>query len=231
MQEGGRSKEKRQQNQVHNDAIWRQTINYELSTAKNWQQHWGFMREACQEYKQQQQKLCEATGTSLRLPQLPPSAIKPAGALTSSDRRDPRRSSLSDTTKHRPPYASGLPSKLPPGLTETPDSIVGDWLYTYNVPRVIRFRPPVEKYTCPATTSSEIGWSWAGTTEAIKRHDPTRTQHEDPAAIGARDGQSGPERVKVGQKGSFHTLERFGKHARGRRDVLKWWGGARESLP
>ncbi|KAI8807896.1 hypothetical protein BJ742DRAFT_811152 [Cladochytrium replicatum] len=222
MQEGGKSKEKRQQNQVHNDAIWRQTINYELSTAKNWEQNWGFMKDACQEYKQQQQNLCDATGTSLRLPQLPPSIIWPGGVTSSSDRRDPRPSSLSDQSTHPPPYVSGLPSKLPPGLTESSNSIVGDWLYTYNVPRVIRYRPPFEKYTCPATTSSEIGWSWAGTAAAIKRHDPTNALHVDPACT------SESQRI---QKGSFHTLERFGKHARGRRDVLKWWGGARESLP
>ena len=58
------------------------------------------------------------------------------------------------------PHASGLPSKLPPGLSSPSTSLLTDWLYAHNVKRVIAFHLPAEKYTVPATTSHEIGWRW-----------------------------------------------------------------------
>ncbi|KAJ3417492.1 hypothetical protein HDV05_003356 [Chytridiales sp. JEL 0842] len=58
-------------------------------------------------------------------------------------------------------YMSGLPSKLPPGLTtEEDDPILKDWLISYRVPEIIRRRYPAEKYSFPCTTSSDIGWGW-----------------------------------------------------------------------
>jgi hypothetical protein len=46
---GGHSKSAnagKEQNTVHDDAIWRQVIRYELDWSRNWQQKWGFMKES-----------------------------------------------------------------------------------------------------------------------------------------------------------------------------------------
>ena len=109
-------------------------------------------------------------------------------------------------------HASGLPSKLPPGLTSSTDSIISDWLCSHRISRIIKYNDPSEKYTIPVTTSSEIGWPW--------RH----VQHTlgvapDPDLVNGKESP-GPK-----------TLERFGAYARGRGDVMKWFGGCRESLP
>ncbi|KAJ3127821.1 hypothetical protein HK098_005715 [Nowakowskiella sp. JEL0407] len=193
MTEVANKKEKRLSNQVHNDAIWRQTINYELTTAKNWDRNWGFMKEAYQDPKQKQ---------------------------NSKPTKLPRIVKISHTNIN----GSGLPSKMPNGLTKDPDSIVADWLYTYNVDRVIRFHTPKDKYTFPATTSAEVGWMWEGTAEAISGF-----AKEEKSNGNASENDSPTKNTKPSPK--YYTLERFGKQARGRGDVLKWWGGVRESLP
>lgn len=36
----------KEQNTVHDDAIWRQLIRYELDWARNWEDKWGFMKES-----------------------------------------------------------------------------------------------------------------------------------------------------------------------------------------
>ncbi len=106
---------------------------------------------------------------------------------------------------------TGLPSKLPPGLSDSPNSIVSDWLYTSNVSRIINFRFPVEKYKMPATTSQDVGWAW------FEKAQPA-AQADEQVLIRRQCAPQAP------------TLEIFGKHARGRGDVLKWFG-AREALP
>ncbi|KAJ1522428.1 hypothetical protein HK096_002142 [Nowakowskiella sp. JEL0078] len=206
-------KEKRIHNQVHDDAIWRQTINYELTTAKNWDRY--FQKPSGE--------------NNVKLP----------------------------TIATVPSFASGLPSKLPQGLSGS-DTLMADWLYTYNVPRVIRYKSPSEKYKYPPTTSGEVGWMWTGTTKAISKSVPNiiagqennskfkfgcNTDLEDLSKIPKtlsytfdesghfRSVQKGLMNEIQGNKKQYHTLERFGKQAQGRCDVLKWWGGGRESLP
>ena len=39
----------KESNAVHDDAIWRQLIKYELDWARNWQSKWGFMIDAYEE--------------------------------------------------------------------------------------------------------------------------------------------------------------------------------------
>jgi hypothetical protein len=105
------------------------------------------------------------------------------------------------------PHQTGLPSKLPPGLADEKSSVVSDWLFASNVPRIIKYKFPSEKYTLPPTTSHDIGWPWM----------------QKPGDVGVDlDG-----RPKVPQA---PTLEIFGSKARGKGDVLKWFG-AREALP
>lgn len=77
------------------------------------------------------------------------------------------------------------------------------YLYTYNIPKVINYRTPMEKYHMPTSTTQEIGWKW-----------------KSPA---------GDTSEKFPNK--FYTLEKFGRTARGQGDVFKWWGGCKESLP
>ena len=38
-------KGKKEHNTVHEDAIWRQLIKYELDWARSWERKWGFMKE------------------------------------------------------------------------------------------------------------------------------------------------------------------------------------------
>ncbi|KAI8854582.1 hypothetical protein BC829DRAFT_380293, partial [Chytridium lagenaria] len=102
-----------------------------------------------------------------------------------------------------PKHTSGLPSKLPTGLTTDIDNpILGDWLISYRVPEIIKARKPMEKYSVPCTTSSEVGWIWGNSRSKSKN-----------------------EKVR------HHTLERFPREAHGKVDILRWWGGGRESLP
>lgn len=63
----------------------------------------------------------------------------------------------------------------------------------------------------PATTSQDVGWAWFKTT-------PEPVQGDEQVLLRRQCAPQAP------------TLEIFGKHARGRGDVLKWFG-AREALP
>ena len=36
---------KKDHNTVHEDAIWRQLIKYEMDWARNWERKWGFMKD------------------------------------------------------------------------------------------------------------------------------------------------------------------------------------------
>lgn len=101
--------------------------------------------------------------------------------------------------------ASGLPSKLPPGLClEKDDPIVSDWISAYKIPEIIKIRLPQEKYRVPVTTQSEVGWVWGNASK------PT-------AEIKGSTGSG--ERVR------FNTLETFPRESHGKRNILKWWGG------
>ncbi|KAI9093430.1 hypothetical protein DFS34DRAFT_263370 [Phlyctochytrium arcticum] len=177
----------RVKNQVHDDAIWRQTIHYELSTASGWEGQWGFMRDLY--------ALDSVPGKQTRLPPLsstPQKQTKPTGPPG--------------------PYISGLPSLRPPGLTTSPSSFTSDLLAIHDIPRIIRTRYPHQKYTFPATTQMEVGWGWGAPKVVV--------------------GEATAEDVGGGMTDrGMRTLEEFGRFARGQRDVLKWWGGSRESLP
>jgi hypothetical protein len=114
------------------------------------------------------------------------------------------------------PHASGLPSKLPPGLASSSDSLVSDWLYAHKVSRIIAHTLPNEKYTIPATTQQEIGWPWL----RVQSH----------LGLIKENGTLIKTKKEGKMKGPV-TLERYGRHARGRGDVMLWFGGCRESLP
>lgn len=160
--------EKRVRNVVHGDAIWRQTINYELASAKNWEKSWGFIRDA---YKEEQSaKVLDNSG------KLPPIVSK------------------------TDPFASGLPSKLLPGIAQDSDnSIISDWISAYNVSKVQLYRFPASKYTYPATTSTEIGWPWGKNSEYGS---------EENRADNEVDFANRPVKSKYEPK--FYTLEKFG---------------------
>ncbi|KAJ3268561.1 hypothetical protein HDV01_002579 [Terramyces sp. JEL0728] len=179
------TKNDRVHNAVHDDAIWRQTIRYESNTASNWQKNWGFMQQAMIENQKIAQK--EDSRKVSHRPTLP--------AITSNDGR-----------------VTGLPSILPPGLDDEGNGIVSDWMYTSNIPRIIKYRFPSEKYKTPTTTSHEIGWPW--------QKEPIKPIKKPGVSISYN-------RAAIPQADS---LEVYGKHARGQGDVLKWFG-AREALP
>ncbi|KAJ3038553.1 hypothetical protein HK097_003146 [Rhizophlyctis rosea] len=177
--------ERRVRNMVHDDAIWRQTINYELLTANSWEKDWGFMGE-----------LYEKTPTTT--------------------------TKASPKTKLPPIYPSqnlsGLPSKLPPGLTTDQNSTLSDWLLMHDVGRIITSKSPNQKYTFPCTTMQEVGWDWEEDGEGGFKQ----------KSIGSGSGSGSG---KGDSRHRLRTLEKYGRYAEGRKDILKWWGGARESLP
>ncbi|KAI8927346.1 hypothetical protein BC831DRAFT_452551 [Entophlyctis helioformis] len=363
----------RTHNFVHNDAIWRQTIWYELNTAKNWEAHWGFMRDTMIDDEDQGDAKLPPLKEDLQKRAGHGGAVGDAKAAGGNKRKVKAHTQVAVVMD---PKRSGLPAKVPPGLTfsrvaaaaeaagaatsktpsgptssvptapqqggarqppaspptgkpPTDDTIVSNWLYTYNVPRIIKYRFPSEKYTMPPTTSNDIGWPWervqkqmqmpfalqssperfesfedtqkreawdqqrqrdkaamlahkqqlqqqrsmapkpvaAGTAGAAESPGPLPMVPTPPAhaMIGKRKGPQVPRVVKqpaeaemdmddlddeiLGNAGAGrmglegpeitqrrervpapYTLERFGKHARGRGDVLKWFG-PRESLP
>ncbi len=51
MAEAEAATTKKEHNTVHDDAIWRQLIKYELDWARNWERKWGFMKDAHHEKK------------------------------------------------------------------------------------------------------------------------------------------------------------------------------------
>nr|KAJ3418139.1 hypothetical protein HK105_000287 [Polyrhizophydium stewartii] len=289
----------------------RQTIRYELNTAKNWETHWGFMRDTMLT----DAEAGEAAAGGVRLPPLgdarasvgahhrgkreSAAAARAAAAAASAD-----AAMAAAARQVKDPKASGLPSKIPPGLMDATSPIVGDWLCSYNIPRIIHYRFPSEKYTMPPTTATDIGWPWehvqekmrageaceaggggvcgVGRPGALARQDAAkatvtnqlaavtgsdspasaaavaaavlagnaqrfesfedmqeskrkRAQHEaDKKMLARLEKEFGPLGADISHRRTQvptpYTLERFGKHARGRGDVLKWFG-AREALP
>ncbi|KAJ3395885.1 hypothetical protein HDU92_004731 [Lobulomyces angularis] len=192
MAEGGGIKhEKRIHNVVHDDAIWRQTINYELNTAKNWDKSWGFV---CDAYK------------TVDIPE-----------------KNSRLPPLKNKNYSQQPNASGLPSKLCPGLTKDANSLISDWLLTYDTPRIVNYRFPASKYTYPATTSNEVGWPW-GRNSQYGNEEPAKKK------IDNNDNQFQSKPTKNNFPPLYYTLERFGNHARGKQENLKWFGGSLEGL-
>ncbi|KAI9339001.1 hypothetical protein BDR26DRAFT_1007956 [Obelidium mucronatum] len=140
------AKAPRVRNAVHDAAIWRQTVHYELTTAQNWERYWGFMKDAMIENEEAIKRGRLAKGSKTQV--LPP--IKKA---SQPDQKG--------NDKVQPQFTSGLPSKLPPGIVQENDHpIVGDFLTTYRIPEIIRTRLPAQKYRVPCTTSSEVGWIW-----------------------------------------------------------------------
>ncbi|KAI8622668.1 hypothetical protein BC830DRAFT_1162747 [Chytriomyces sp. MP71] len=211
------AKQPRVRNAVHDAAIWRQTIHYELATAQNWERYWGFMKDAMID-NEEAIKAARADKTNKRV--LPP-IHRRGGKLQPKKSEQEQQPAPETVTKHvrpsSPPpmqiHASGLPSRLPPGIVMPKDDpILEDLLITYRIPAVIRSRMPAEKYKTPCTTSSEIGWVWGHSKDATKEFDASKS------GVGAA-------------KAKFHTLERFPREAHGKGDVMKWWGGGRESLP
>ncbi|KAH6592210.1 hypothetical protein BASA50_008200 [Batrachochytrium salamandrivorans] len=256
---------------VHNDAIWRQTIRYELNMANNWESRWGFMRDSMKP---------EAKESFLINQDIPPIQQSKLPALsgqraTSAGKEKPSHIPVecprsSTQQKHVQIHAlpirpltnkamTGLPTKIQPGLrTGTNDEIIGDWLCTYNTPRIIKYRFPSEKYTIPPTTSSDIGWPWERVQQQmgmpfveqrlpdIYRYTGSFEEMQKAKQMAAMVSRQIPETEEENRQGGSgeggeisqartrvpapYTLERFGKHARGRGDVLKWFG-AREALP
>ncbi|KAJ3326074.1 hypothetical protein HDU76_013036 [Blyttiomyces sp. JEL0837] len=148
--------------------------------------------------------------------------------------------SLPPIKSHHPltPLSSGLPSKLPPGLSiNGDDSILEDWLVSYRVPEIIKLRMPQDKYSVPATTNLEVGWVWGNSNKpadliqgvgvGVGSSGSSGGSSDGLNAIGGMSGSGMSEREKV----VYHTLERFPREAHGKRNILKWWGGGRESMP
>ncbi|ORY38192.1 hypothetical protein BCR33DRAFT_720900 [Rhizoclosmatium globosum] len=185
------AKQPRIRNAVHDAAIWRQTVHYELTTAKNWDRYWGFMRDAMIENEESIKSVRQAKGKKHQIlpPIKKPTLPKPTP---------------SPTKNQHPNIHRDFPQNDHP--------IVSDFLITYKVPEIIRTRLPAQKYRVPCTTSSEVGWIWGNAQEEAKPFD-------------------GDTVTGLSRKAKFHTLERFPREAYGKGDVLKWWGGTRESMP
>ncbi|KAI9007403.1 hypothetical protein BC832DRAFT_452677 [Gaertneriomyces semiglobifer] len=145
---------------------------------------------------------------------------------------------------------SGLPSKLPPGLTADPDSYISDLLSAHMVSRIVRTLPPRKKYTYPATTLQEYGWNWEREDEEktalefekqnhadkldrvnpdrpIRREERERLRDKEKAEyIDAMQQKLQEDSHPV--KARFRTLETFGRFARGQGDISQWWGPVRK---
>ncbi|KAI8841685.1 hypothetical protein BC829DRAFT_402317, partial [Chytridium lagenaria] len=120
---------------AHEDSIWRQTVKNELKAAREWEPVWGFMKDLMIEEAKQTPRTIPS-----RYERLPP--IKPITTIST--------------------HASGLPSKLSDTLStsSSPDPIMTNWMTAYDVKSMLKSRLPIEKYSAPATTSSEIGWKY-----------------------------------------------------------------------
>eukprot|EP00842_Homolaphlyctis_polyrhiza_P000048 jgi/Hompol1/1043/HPOL_004599-RA len=200
-------------------------------------------------------KAAENESRKVRLPPLEKAKMKNGKEKASGDTTPVVFTGISFTASEL--SGSGLPSKIPAGLSDEKSSIVCDWLCTYNVPRIIKYRFPSEKYTVPSTTAQDIGWPWERVQEKMKMpyaiQQPERFESFEDQEIARRKKKQSEEDKKaldalakeleqemkggecrIEQKRDRvpapYTLERFGKHARGRGDVLKWFG-AREALP
>lgn len=104
--------------------------------------------------------------------------------------------------------ASSSPSKLPPGLTDDPNSLMSAYLTTYNTKLLKKYYYPTEKYSSPPTTQSEIGWTngrWLDESQLI---------------------QFGK---KADQCATTYVIDRF-KYCRGKGSVFKWWGGGPDAM-
>ena len=143
------------------------------------------------------------------------------------------------------PGGSGLPSLLEPGLRDEKYPILEDWLLAFHTPKLIQFRYPSEKYKTPATTAQDVGWPWIQ--QPLQRKDLESLPRKgndlntsvsqskmDESDVAVSQSKMNDLDVAVSQKRNgvptAYTLERFGRYARGRGDVLKWFG-AREALP
>ena len=105
---------------------------------------------------------------------------------------------------------SPIPSKLPPGLTDDPNSLMSTYLTTYNIKLLKKYHYPTEKYVTPPTTQSEIGWtnaSWLKDAKLVPYGQRRRSE----------------------QFPTTYSLDRF-TYARGKGSVFKWWGGGPDSL-
>ncbi|ORZ31038.1 hypothetical protein BCR44DRAFT_1280581 [Catenaria anguillulae PL171] len=159
----------KEHNQVHNDLIWRQMIQYEYTCASNWEKNWAFMKN--------------------RLPRSYKSN------LSSKDSLPPISHNASSTgPSSTVSQVSVFPIRQRPTTSE---AALGD-IAAYNVRHLIRRHQPQEKYSFPATTAEMYGWQFGD---------------------------------KEKKSTSIQVLDRFARVAPGRVDTLKWWGGARESLP
>ena len=103
-------------------------------------------------------------------------------------------------------------------MTENPDSIIQDWLRTYKVQDIVKYHYPAGKYSYPATTSTEVGWPWGRADQLGKGEEEI-----DKKVNSEVDFDNRACRSKYYPK--YYTIERYGKHAKGQGNVMKWWGG------
>ncbi|KAJ3084998.1 hypothetical protein HK102_000406 [Quaeritorhiza haematococci] len=109
------------------------------------------------------------------------------------------------------PFSSGLPSKLPSGLTATPatpdfpqdvdpetvtpeqlgDTIITDWLRAHAVNKIVRYRMPSDKYTYPATTATEVGWPWGRAGDKTMPYQSTNAISTSKAQAGNTNSRPG----------------------------------------
>ncbi|KNE63138.1 hypothetical protein AMAG_08300 [Allomyces macrogynus ATCC 38327] len=150
-------------------------------------------------------------GTSSSATSKPPTSADGSGGLKLPDL------SSSSSSSRRP---TGLGSaSLYPVRTHigAADGAAGD-IVTYNVKHLVRRVLPEAKYSFPATSATVYGWNWHVNATPV-----------DGAAMAPLDRPAdGNEKVP---RRAPPVLDRFARVAPGRVDTLKWWGGARESLP
>lgn len=79
---------------------------------------------------------------------------------------------------------------------------------SYNLKLLQNYYYPIEKYSKPPTTQSEIGWNWA----PKEKWTPF-----------------GKDYARPDQMIGTYTIDNF-KYGRGKGDVFKWWGGSPDSL-
>ncbi|KAG5457908.1 MAG: hypothetical protein BJ554DRAFT_1971 [Olpidium bornovanus] len=221
----------RVRNVVFDDAIWRQTIQYEEITAKTWESNWGFMKDTLYEDKPSQ--------SAPKLPALQQANPANGGAGRPAPKKtfDPR------FRKYQLPADRFNANE--PVLPALPDEATTNLLMAYDILRVAKKLTPVEKSPYPRTTMQDIGWLWKNVrgykylgvaSKDARGARKEETKDDDQEAGGEEptgEGVTGSGRIPSISKlpSPYVTLEIYGKHARGRDNILRWWGGTRESMP
>ncbi|KAJ1504545.1 hypothetical protein HMI56_001580 [Coelomomyces lativittatus] len=185
--EGSPEKSPKIQNQVHNDAIWRQLIQKEFQCSRDWQTRWSFMTEENYPYSNTTASTSNhslsPTSTSSSFASSTP---KPLSSLDHLASVFPVKQKFSESPAMQDVYTHGIKHTMRRSKN-----------HTYSTSHPI---PPSTSSMChskdlyffPPTSSSQYGWIW----QEGNKLDP------------------------------YH-----GQQCKGKQDILRWWGGTRESMP